>query len=412
MSEKTLDQALNTYAKLLELYPEDFLGNMSLANVYMWLDEWDKAIELSEANRKRKDPNSELYVMLAWAYASKGLPEKARDILEECARDFSDNKIVHGSLSMIYAEQGQYDLALGEANKAFSLAPTDPWIHEIFGEIYIRKGDFLAAEKEYLKIPETSRSSVSGEGSDLLTNLYLLEGKFGLARKQIQQGLTRSAGKGYSEFSLRCALGSLLQKSGDYAAALEELEKAWSWAVKSGEQSDQRAVLWLRGLAEIGTNSIPKAQRTAEDLKALVEKGIFKKAIRYYHHLQGSIEQAKKNYSQANEYLKKAVSSQGRAVFYDALASAYFRAGDLANAQKNYEAIISLPAGRLKDGDIYAKSYYMLGKIAEQQGQKTKAVEHYQKFLDLWKAADAGQPEVENAKARLAIVEGSGPEKK
>jgi len=32
----------------------------------------------------------------------------------------------------------------------------------------------------------------------------------------------------------------------------------------------------------------------------------------------------------------------------------------------------------------------MLGKIYEQQADPTKAIEHYEKFLDLWKDADPG----------------------
>jgi cytochrome c-type biogenesis protein CcmH/NrfG len=47
----------------------------------------------------------------------------------------------------------------------------------------------------------------------------------------------------------------------------------------------------------------------------------------------------------------------------------------------------------------------MLGKIAEQQGDKARARENYRKFLDLWKDADAGLPEVEDAKKRLAGIE-------
>ena len=43
----------------------------------------------------------------------------------------------------------------------------------------------------------------------------------------------------------------------------------------------------------------------------------------------------------------------------------------------------------------------MLGKIQEQQGGTAKAIEHYEKFLDLWKDADSGMAEVEDAKKRL-----------
>jgi tetratricopeptide (TPR) repeat protein len=46
-------------------------------------------------------------------------------------------------------------------------------------------------------------------------------------------------------------------------------------------------------------------------------------------------------------------------------------------------------------------SFYMLGKICEKKGWEGKAIEHYEKFLDLWKDADPGLPEVEDAKERL-----------
>jgi cytochrome c-type biogenesis protein CcmH/NrfG len=44
----------------------------------------------------------------------------------------------------------------------------------------------------------------------------------------------------------------------------------------------------------------------------------------------------------------------------------------------------------------------MLGMIFEEQGNKAKAIERYEKFLELWKDSDPGLAEVEDAKRRLA----------
>jgi tetratricopeptide (TPR) repeat protein len=88
-------------------------------------------------------------------------------------------------------------------------------------------------------------------------------------------------------------------------------------------------------------------------------------------------------------------------LFIEPLAKAYYQSGDLEKTRREYEKIISLTKGRLYYGDIYAKSFYMLGKIYEQLGDRGKAIEHYEKFLDLWKDADPGIAEVEDAKKML-----------
>ena len=96
-----------------------------------------------------------------------------------------------------------------------------------------------------------------------------------------------------------------------------------------------------------------------------------------------------------SNFFKKAVSQlqvgfYKHAYFIEPLALAYYKAGDKDKAQEEYERIISLTTGRFYHGDIYAKSFYMLGKIFEEQGDTAQASEHYEKFLSLWKDADPG----------------------
>jgi len=143
-----------------------------------------------------------------------------------------------------------------------------------------------------------------------------------------------------------------------------------------------------------------------------------KKAIRYYHYLLGMIELKRQNFPRAVSYFKKALSllpsqyslspmafSNDQALFREPIALAYLKSGELKAAQQEYEKIISLTAGRLLFGDIYAKGYYRQGRIQEQLGNKEKAIKNYQKFISLWKEADRGLPEVSHARQRLAILQ-------
>jgi len=108
---------------------------------------------------------------------------------------------------------------------------------------------------------------------------------------------------------------------------------------------------------------------------------------------------ARNNTPKALEYLEKSVrSDEKNTQFIDTLAEAYVLAGDLSRAHGQYEKI-TLLTGR---DDIYALSFYHLGRIDEKLGDKTRAGENYRKFLDLRKNADPGRPEVEDAKKRLA----------
>jgi len=56
---------------------------------------------------------------------------------------------------------------------------------------------------------------------------------------------------------------------------------------------------------------------------------------------------------------------------------------------------------RAANSILAVKAHYMLGLAYEKSGWNKKAIEQYEEFLEIWKDADPGIPEVEDAKERL-----------
>ncbi len=414
-SRRAYDRAVQTYEQLLELYPDDRNGNSGLARIYSSLELWDKAIALLETNLQNRDDNVETYGRLATAYEAKGLYDKAQNELENYLREFSDNALIHKDLALNYFSQGKIELALMEIEKASSLYP-DLWQNYLTrGHVYLTQGDFGLAEKEYLKILELKEEAQHQWAMSWLGSLYLYEGKFKKSIAQHEQALalSKKLGEKGSESGFYTRLAYTNLKMGHPNKALEESKK--------GEQSSleergcllchQNWALLYKGLAQIEKKNLEDAQETAVELRKITDKELNMTYMRLYYHLVGSIEIARENFPAAIDYLEEATSLMpaqrnidnlnDQAFFIEPLAYAYYKNGELEKAQETYERLISLTVGRLHWGYEYAKSLYMLGKIFEEKGWKGKSIEHYEKFLDLWKDADEGLPELEDAKKKL-----------
>ena len=134
--------------------------------------------------------------------------------------------------------------------------------------------------------------------------------------------------------------------------------------------------------------------------------------MRYHHYLIGMIALEEGMLSQSINEFERSLPLlphqqdiiDEHAFYLNSLASVYYQTGNLEKARELYEKTISLTTGRLHWGDIYAKSFYQLGKISQKKGWEGKAIEHYEKFLQIWENADPDLPETADARKQLDIL--------
>ena len=414
--ESTFDRAIEASNKFLKLYPDDGDGNNRQGLLYKGLEEWEKAVERFQVCIDNKYDNFFYYVNFAEVYMAMGLYDRASKVLAMYLDNFPDRAWVHGDLAINYLCQRQFETAHAEVDRAYSLDPSHFHAFWIKGNIFQSQGEFAAAEREYQKLLEIDEQVAHLLGRDYLGALSLSQGRFGRSIDQAKRGVELAVEldeKGWISWLSSC-LAYMYIKSGNPEEAIDVCNRVLDLDDVEERVDLQRRNLYFKGLALLAMGSIDEAQRAATEFRALVEKGMNRKEIRFYHHLMGMIELERKNFPLAIDSFNNAVSlmpyeyyrhpyivGNDQAIFWDSLASAYNSAGNADEALEVYERIISLTIGRIHYGDIYANSFYMMGRIYEDEGMGSEAIEHYQKFLDLWKDADRAIPGVTDARKRL-----------
>jgi serine/threonine protein kinase/tetratricopeptide (TPR) repeat protein len=124
----------------------------------------------------------------------------------------------------------------------------------------------------------------------------------------------------------------------------------------------------------------------------LLAQGKADEAIR---HLTGHVEMPSQVLSNAFAHIATLTLPR------DALAKAYVQKGDIDAAIKEYERITTFDPASPDRRLIDPRHRYELAKLYEKKGLKEKAIGQYEKFLALWKNADADRVEPKDARMRM-----------
>lgn len=90
----------------------------------------------------------------------------------------------------------------------------------------------------------------------------------------------------------------------------------------------------------------------------------------------------------------------------DIVPRAFRKKGELDSAIVEYNRLLRTDTATIDRRLINPKFHYRLAKLYEQTGSVDGARAEYRRFLEIWKNADVGLPELTDARKRLASLKG------
>jgi tetratricopeptide (TPR) repeat protein len=281
----------------------------------------------------------------------------------------------------------------------------------MLGHMYAFKGEYPEARACYEELASNEDASIRAEARTDLALIPMFQGRLAEADKMLDRLIADDKEENVGGIHLAEKLmlkASICREIGDLDGAVRQT-RAQAEALETtyaGEQMKCEAS-YAALLAEGG--HVDAAEETAESLRVTIENKDARQMFLYWEAL-GAIDAAVGDYDAAIEHLHKALDGAPAPIFGArcALAGAYLEAGRLGEAVDELEGALSrYDEARALTPISSVKAHYLLGLAFERSGWAGKAVEQYDRFLEIWKNADPGIASVDDARERLKRLKAS-----
>lgn len=419
-SERTFPEALTSYGQVLQDYPDDTMALHNTAIIYQDLEDWDNTFKYYATSITYESGFIPSYTQYAELLINQDRITEARDVLNGYLAIWPEHPDIRLLLAFSYLAEGRYPSAQKELDKAVALFPDNFHVPVNQAMLFHYQGRLAEAEEIYGKLMNHSEPEAQYYAVNGAIDIDLRRGRYSQAEQTcgFAVNLGFRLGIKWVESEWRAQLAYIHLRKGHPQLALKEAELALAAGDDAGNFNKKRTALLFKGLASLEMGHLDEAQAAADELKSFIEKGINPNKIRLFHFLQGRIEMAKRNGAGAVEHLEKAVQNRDLGGYYPifytienqhvwhlyTLADSYFQLQDYTRAIETCDRALQLKVQKIGYGDVLSKCHYLKGRIYQELGQTEKAAASYEKFLEVWKDADAGLHEITDAQSQLAIL--------
>ncbi|MDH7512884.1 MAG: protein kinase [Clostridiales bacterium] len=367
------DDAILKYKIYLRKYPDDSTGWYRLGSIYMLQRRFEDAIP---AFHKALELN----------------PHSAG---------------THVNLAQCYGMKKRFQQAIESYLKAYEISPArfmDGTQNRIFGFTYVAMGDFQKAQEVFEKMLAGGEYQ-KAVGHRHLALLSMYQGKFSVAIDHLKSAilLNHSQNNTLAELRDHSYLATAYKRKGMMDNFYEEIYAAYELCKKA-----DIGPWWLQVPGKIFARQgkLGEAEELLEELSAKMNKENSNDR-RAFHILKGEVELARGNLAAAIKLFEIEAELLGETYVLESLAYAFYKNADLDSAADKYKKLIEakedMPFG-WEGQDYWISAHSQLGRVYEEKGNVEEAKKYYESFLNIWTNADAGLPEVEDVKKRLAAL--------
>jgi len=391
--------------KLVERYPEEKEAFYELGSSYHRERQFEEAVHhLNKAIEI--DPLYKLaYNELTYVYNQMGNFDKSIWAINKYISLAPDEANPYDTRGDLYAWNGKLDQAIQSYKKALEIKPDYETSLEKLGHMYVFKREYAKAESCYQAVASNPDKDTRPWGRTLLAYIPLYQGKLENALEVLDDGIAADRMERAEDWSTykHFLKATIYRQKNNLNLALEEIEKAMEIFHKL--YPDQVIPGWYKYVQVLAENKdFEKAEQVTAALKKNVEKKNETQMWQYWY-AAGCIELSKGNLEASVANFEKLVEADPDFPNRFLLAKAYLASGRLGEAVAELEKALSTYDESRAWNTIWAvKVYYLLGLAYEKSGWNNKAIEQYEEFLEIWKDADPGIPEVEDAKQRLKAL--------